>query len=163
MSAPGPVAVDTNVAVVANNTGGESLQCALACVQAIRQIHAGRLLVLDDADEIFTEYRRNLSLSGRPGVGDEFMRWVHDSRFNPHRCVRVELHPDGDGNYAEFPRDASLATFDPSDRKFVAVAVTHPEKTPVLVAGDRGWSRHVEALAATDVEIQFLCGRSGDV
>jgi hypothetical protein len=154
-----PAAVDTNVAVVSNQTGDTPLECALACVQAIRQIHAGRLLVLDDADEIFTEYRTNLSLSGRPGVGDEFMRWVHDNRFNSTRCARVELHPDDDDSYAEFPEDEALTTFDRSDRKFVAVAAQHIKETVILVAGDRGWSRHAEPLAAAGINLDFLCGR----
>ena len=71
MSLPNKCLVDTNVPINANlatNPDPDSDipdECVLACVEAIDHVvkHGG--LVLDSKDEIFTEYRNHLSLSGQ--------------------------------------------------------------------------------------------------
>jgi hypothetical protein len=60
-------------------------------------------------------------------------------------------------NFEEFLLDPSLATFDPSDRKFVAVAVAHPEHPPILNATDSDWWDYREALAHHSVRVEFVC------
>jgi hypothetical protein len=56
-----------------------------------------------------------------------------------------------------FPEDESLSKFDLSDRKFVAVALVHPEHPPILNASDSDWSHFKTALAAYGVQVEFLC------
>ena len=75
MSLPRKCLVDTNVPINANlftNLDPDSDvpdECVLACVEAIDQVVKQGGLVLDSNDEIFTEYRSNLSLSGHRVLG----------------------------------------------------------------------------------------------
>ena len=41
-------------------------------------------------------------MRGHPGVGDRFMKWVHDNRWSLPAEDRVIITKDGDG-YKEFP------------------------------------------------------------
>jgi hypothetical protein len=84
-------------------------------------------LVLDDMWRIIGEYMQNLRRSGEPGVGDAFLRWVLTNKDNPQRCDLVTITPV-ENDFREFPADAALSDFDPSDRKFIAVALAHPQK-----------------------------------
>ena len=127
------------------------------CIQRLREITEKGHLVLDEGGLIFGEYLRYLSLSGEPGVGDAFMRWVNDHQHDERFCTLIPLAVRPDGTIVEFPAQTSLAQFDRSDEKFVAVAATHPDRPPIQVAVDRGWVRHRDALAEIEVEVQFLC------
>ena len=44
-----------------------------------------------------------------------------------------------ENEFQEFPDDPVLNDFDPDDRKFIAVAVAHPETPPILQAVDSQW------------------------
>ena len=152
--------VDTNVPVIAN--GGQkqaSLDCEMACIEALLELKDRGHLVLDDADLIYDEYRRHLSLSGQPNPGDEFMKWVNDVRHTASRCSRVRLTQRGASStdFEEFPDSPELRGFDPSDRKFVAVALAHGDGASVQVAVDRGWWMHRKALNRWSVQLEFLC------
>jgi hypothetical protein len=57
----------------------------------------------------------NLSMRGQPGIGDHFMKWVHDNRFCLPEGNRVPITKEGD-SYKEFPESGDLADFDPPDR-----------------------------------------------
>lgn len=151
------VVVDTNVGIAANSKADVSHACELRCIQRLREITEQGHLVLDAEGQIFAEYLRHLSLAGEPGVGDTFMRWIHDHQYDAKFCTLVPLTIKSDGEIVEFPAQQSLAGFDPSDKKFVAVAVTHPGNPPIQVALDRGWVRHRDALVGVGVEIEFLC------
>lgn len=152
------VVIDTNVGIAANGRADVSPDCELACVDLLAGVTDDGHLVLDDGDRIFDEYRRHLSLAGQPGVGDLFMKWVHDNRCNHEVCTRVALTPlPGDpDDFHEFPRSVELQSFDRADRKFVAVAAAHSERPPIYAATDRGWQRHEPALAASGVTLRWL-------
>ncbi len=153
-----PLVVDTNVGVVANGLGGLSNACQLACVELLRAITRAGHLVLDAGDLVYDEYHTNMSLAGQPGVGDLFMKWVHDNRHNEDLCTRLPLTrcPGDAEDYEEFPRDPGLASFDPADRKFVALAASHPEKPPICAASDRGWRNHEAVLSALGIRLRWL-------
>jgi hypothetical protein len=155
-----PAVVDTNVPVLANDRAPETIQCAAACARALDEITKGGLLVLDDGGRIFGEYKSYLSFSGQPGAGDVFFKWLSDNRYRPDRVAQVALaeDPARPGEFSAFPAAAELAAFDPSDRKFVAAALTHPEKPPVLNATDRDWWDFRDALRRHGVTIRFVCG-----
>lgn len=155
--APDPVVIDTNVGIAANGKADVSAECELVCVQCLRAVTKEGHLVLDSNGQIFQEYLKYLSLSGEPGVGDAFIRWVNDHQHDQNLCTLIDLTVRPDGEFVEFPDNQALRGFDPSDKKFVAVASTHPDKPPIKVALDRGWVRHREALAKEDIEIDFLC------
>ena len=163
------VIVDTNVPVVANQhlSPQASAECIIICVHAIRDIQTNRILVIDDGWHILREYMSNLRSSGQPGVGDAFLKWVLTNQANPHRCERVyiTLRDDrqDDNDFVEFPNDPELATFDRSDRKFVAVALTHPQKPPIFNATDTDWLLHREALTRYSIQVEFLCPEAMEV
>jgi len=115
--------------------------------------------VLDAQDLILGEYLRNLSRRGQPGVGDAFLKWILTNQWNPNRCALVHIHAlEGDGRgFEEFPQDLSLDGFDRDDRVFVAVALAHPERPPILEATDTDWWHYRQALRANGVAIKFLC------
>lgn len=152
-------AVDTNVAVVANEGHHEaSPGCVIACTDLLEKIRNGEaLVVIDDGWEILNEYQRNLSSSGQPGPGDAFLKWLHQNLRNPNRCECVPLDPDESRGYRQFPEDPVLAGFDPSDRKFVAVALASRNRPAVANAVDSDWWEHREALAKAGVRVEDLC------
>ncbi len=151
--------VDVNVPIVANGRHPPAgPQCRLACIRALRQARRG-LICLDDGGRILAEYRRHLSLSGQPGVGDEFMYWLHRNQATEGTCERVPIHPlpHDDRDFAEFPRDPRLASFDPSDRKYAAVAVASGHSPRILNASDTDWWISREALADHGIDVDSIC------
>ena len=162
MSLPKKCLVDTNVPKTANlsrkpdQVPHELSDCVLACIEAVEHVIKKRGLVLDAGDEIYDEYRKQLSLQGQPGIGDRFMKWVHDNRWKFPDSSRVAITKDGD-SYEQFPDHKGLNDFDPSDRKFVAVSNAHPEKPPILQATDSKWWGWKDALSDVDIYVHFLC------
>jgi hypothetical protein len=162
MSFPKKCVVDTNVPKNANlaldpdKVPVDLDDCVIACIEAIEQVMKRRGLVIDDGDEIFDEYRKQLSLRGQPGVGDRFMKWVHDNRWQLPDSNRVTITKNGE-TYNEFPVHDDLHEFDNSDRKFVAVANVHPSKPPILQATDSKWWGWKDALKEVGVSVCFLC------
>ena len=152
--------IDTNVAMAANFKATVSDECALRCIQALREVTTNRrLLVVDDLDLIFTEYRNNLSLRGQPGVGDAFMKWVNDHRYDATRCTRIPITPTDQHNtdFSELASYTALTSFDPSDKKFLATAVAHEKSPPILVACDTDYWDAKETLRSNGINIEFLC------
>jgi len=152
-----PCVVDTNVAVVANGKSTAGARCASLCAKRLFDIVAGGHVVMDDCYLIMGEYRNNLSSSGQPGAGDRFYRWLLLNQGNRERCTHVPITPARDGSYEEFPKHPELHGFDPSDRKFIAVAAAHPERPAVLQAFDSKWWGCRDAFRACRIVIEFLC------
>ncbi len=156
------VIVDTNVAVVANQRHSHATAaCILACIERLALIEREQTLVLDNQWFILREYMQRLHATGQPGVGDRFLRWVLTNRANPQRCELVPItpkHRDQDGDFGEFPSLPELKKFDPADKKFVAVALAHPEHPPILNAVDTDWQVFRESLEQLGVAVEFLCG-----
>jgi hypothetical protein len=154
--------VDTNVPITANLYADpdpipEGLDdCVLACIEAVEHVVKTGRLVIDSGDEIFDEYRRHLKLKGQPGVGDLFMKWVHDRRFSFPEEDRVAITANG-SSYNEFPSHDGLANFDDADRKFVAVANAHPKKPRILEATDSKWWGWKDALADAGINVHLVC------
>jgi len=161
-SLPNKCLVDTNVPKTANlalepdAVPEELLDCVYACIEAVDHVVTKGGLVLDAGDEIFDEYRQHLSMRGQPGVGDGFMKWVHDNRWNLPASDRVPITRNGE-SYDEFPVHRGLANFDKADKKFVAVANVHPDRPPILQATDSKWWGWKDALAKVGISVQFLC------
>lgn len=159
---PDKYLVDTNVPKIANLANNpdeipsELTNCVLNCVEAIEHVVNNGGLVIDSEDEIFSEYRQNLSLSGQPGIGDRFMKWVHDNRWKFPEEDLVTITKNNN-SYDEFPHHVKLAGFDPSDKKFVAVANAHPQKPPILEATDSKWWGWKDSLLEVGINVNFLC------
>lgn len=154
-----PWVVDTNAAVVANRRGGESYFCANSCAQALLRVKKSGLLLLDDAGEILGEYFNNCHPFGEPGFGSSFVKWIHDNQGRPELVQTIAITRRGDdpSDFEEFPKHEGLSKFDPSDRKFVAVANAHPGKPSILQATDSKWWGWKEPLLECGITVEFLC------
>jgi hypothetical protein len=155
------VVIDTNVLYVANNNAPQAgCECVLAVVRRLEQVQSSERVCLDSTRFILSEYlQQRLSFSGQPGMGDAFFKWLFNNQANPGHCEVVQVHPrNSDGtDFDEFPSDPALAAFDPSDRKFVAVARASASNPPVLNAVDSDWWIHRDSLAKHNVRVEFLC------
>ncbi len=134
------VVVDTNVPITANGRAEQaSPACQLACITALRQIRAQRRIAVDRSGLILQEHRRHRSPGGQPGLGDAFFKWLWNNQANPQICVPVAITSTNDGrDFAEFPNDPDLASFDRSDRSRSSVRFARrndPQRAP---AGCRG-------------------------
>ena len=146
--------VDTNVPVVAN--GGHpaaDARCRLTCVERLKTLATEEIIAIDEGGLIFEEYRRNLNLSGMPGVGDAFLKHVFNHQYREERVRRVAVRPsenDGRG-YEALPEN----TLDRADRKFLAVAVV--ARAIVLNATDSDWNEQTALLTHLRVQVRQLC------
>jgi len=145
--------VDTNVAVVANgrNTHADK-QCRLKCIRKINTIVNQDTIVIDDTGLILNEYKGYLSFSGSPGVGDKFFKHIIDRQGQKEvRRVTVTESSDSGRGFEELPYN----TFDPSDRKFLAVAVV--AGATVVNAIDSDWAQHSVLMTKVGVGVEELC------
>ena len=147
--------VDTNVAIVANGRGDihADKACQLACVRKLNCLVARETVAIGDQYLILHEYSRRLNSSGEPGVGDKFLKHLLNNQNHGDRVRRVPVTPaedDGRG-FEELPENR----FDPSDRKFLAVAVV--AGAVVLNAVDSDWGKHKALMDELGVEVDELC------
>ena len=153
------VVIDTNVAIAANGKHPPAgPECVKNCIHALRTARQ-QLVLVDDGYHILDEYRHNLSPKGQPGPGDAFFKWLWDNKSNPNHCRQVAITPlnGSETNFAEFPADPGLAQFDPSDRKFIAVALGSRLDPKVLEATDSKWWPLRELFQRNGVRVEFLC------
>ena len=67
------IVMDTNVAIVASRRTPQAGQnCIRECTARLRYLIDECRVLLDDRNEIFSEYKRYLSFSGQPELGDAF-------------------------------------------------------------------------------------------
>lgn len=147
-------AVDTNVLVAANGRDTHAdLECQLASVEILVAIQSDKSLLLDRGGEVLAEYLKYSNFHGQPGVGDEFFRWAFQ---NQGVLVAIELHEHEERIWVEFPDLAELQDFDPPDRKFVALALSHPNSS-VVNALDSDYVEAHTALVAAGVDVIEIC------
>ena len=86
-------------------------------------------------------------------MGDLFLKHVFDHQHQPARVRRVTLRRSTDARrgFEELPEN----TFDPSDRKFLAVAVV--ARAVVLNATDSDWDEQTALLDRLRVQVRQLC------
>lgn len=154
--------VDTNVATTANGANGSaSPSCVAASARALLSVVKSGHVFVDDGGRIVAEYRNNLSAKGQPGPGDAFLKWLLTHEWGGERVTRVSITPteDDDEDFVELPKPPRGVRYDPSDRKFLAVAAAHTEQPPILQSFDSKWWGWTEALAKAGVDIHFVCPR----
>ena len=152
------VVLDTNVAVVSNgDTEQAGWDCVANCAAAIRRVIESQRLLVDELGLILDEYMRNLNISGQPGLGDAFFKFIWDNQANERHCRKVAATPNSERGFDEFPDDPSLSQFDMDDRKFVAVAIASGSVPKILNASDTDWRDYRQELGRHGVEIEFLC------
>jgi len=153
------VVVDTNVAVVANGHSPQaSRNCVDICINRLEGIIRGEeRLVLDNRWKIISEFSDNLRSSGEPGAGDRFLLWLLRNKDTQCELVSITSVDGLENEFKEFPTNSELKDFDLDDRKFIAVALAHPEKPPILQATDTQWWEFRDALCQHGVQIEFIC------
>lgn len=152
------VVVDTNVVLVANGQHPDvSPECVAACADFLRAVMQSGRVAIDDGFRILDEYQHKTHPRDGERVGDVFVHWVLQHHGDPTRCDEVALVEHPERGFESFPDDPRLASFDPSDRKFVAVAAAHPERPAIAQAADSKWLGWSAALADLDLDVDFLC------
>jgi len=127
------------------------------CTIALQLMMQKGKLAIDDRFRILLEYQNKTQPTKGRGLGDAFVKWALQNNANPARCDRVPITEHASLGFESFPDDADLVTFDPPDRKFVAVSAAHPEKPPILQAADSKWLGWAPALKKHGVHVEFLC------
>lgn len=151
--------IDTNVLVVANGRHERAeATCLLACLEALENARKGRVLI-DDGQRILGEYMEHCSFAGQPGGGDAFFKWLWDNQANSEHCRQVPLTPlnGSSTDFAEYPPDPDLSDFDPSDRKFIAVACGNRLDPDVFQATDSKWWLKRDVFHRNGIRVVFLC------
>ena len=146
--------VDANVAISANGRNTHAgMLCQLACIEKLEQVKKHGVVAVDDVGAIMGEYAGHLCFSGKSGAGDAFYKYVFDNQYRGIRVRRVAVTPSGDDRrgFEELPENS----FDPSDRKFLAVAVV--AKAVILNATDSDWVEQKELMESLEVEVDQLC------
>lgn len=152
------VVIDTNVLLVAEGLSDFSRPCEAKCGSLLRTIQRERIIVLDTGREILAEYGKKLKeRKGQRGLGYEFWKWLVNTKVSHARCETVDLTPHPDRRYTEFPDHAGLVEFDPSDRKFVAVAAAHPDRPEIVQAGDCKWWGWRHPLSECGILLNLPC------
>ncbi|MBC6445203.1 MAG: hypothetical protein GDA50_07250 [Alphaproteobacteria bacterium GM202ARS2] len=118
-------------------------------------IHGKRRLVVDRGGDIEKEYRNKIRISNKPTIGRVFMTWLYRESWGS--VVRVSITKEGDNVYKQFPKDEALKKFDPSDRKFIAVACAHGGKPEVMQATDSKWWAFRDVFRRLGIRVVFLC------
>ena len=148
------VVVDTNVAIAANGRDTHAdLECQFACVEKLEDIVRDDVVAIDDHDLIIDEYKRHLNFSGQPDMGDMFFKHIVNHQYSDDRVKQVPITPVSDEKrgYSELPENS----FDPSDRKFLAVAVV--AKALIANATDSDWSENKALTDGLGIRVEQLC------
>lgn len=157
---PSRCVIDTNVAVTANGRhAAASPECVIATARSLQTVMVSGHVFIDDAGLILAEYRANLDSRGQRGPGDVFLKWLLTNEWAQDRVSRVAITPKTADrtDFEELPRSRDGVSYDPSDRKFLAVAAAHPEHPPILQATDSKWWGWKKSLAHAGISIHFLC------
>lgn len=151
--------MDTNVPVKAScildTCKIEELELIGACIEFMHRFmkDPDSKLVLDMDREIVGEYENNIK---KTDMGNQFFRWLY-TYMNKMDIINDMIKLEHiNGNYCAFPNDEELNEFDAADRKFVALALTHSEKPPIVQAADGKWLGFVERLKEYGIDIEFL-------
>lgn len=145
--------IDSNVAIVANGHSPQaSIDCELACVKLLERCES-LSICLDQTSLIMDEYAKHLSYAGNPGVGDMFFKYLHDNQYAQKNIelIRITQTDDEYRGFDELPAN----DFDPSDRKFLATAVSAGAQ--VVNATDSDWAEQRELMNQLNVTVQQLC------
>jgi hypothetical protein len=154
--------IDTNVILVANGAHPDvSESCRDACIDKLTRIVKDGQVVVDDANEIIEEYLRRTEPHKGSRVGDVFLKWLLNNQGNPKRVERVPLSPTGEASYSEYEALNLPHRCDPSDKKFIAVAVRASQQTPISQATDSKWLDWWRSLHESGLAIEFVC--PGDI
>ena len=148
------VVVDTNVLIAANERATHANRgVVLACAQFLGTIFDGKHVLLEDnLDLAFTEYKSYLNFSGQPGVGDRFFDWYLKARWVGSQVNRVGLDP---GLPVTDYVPKRLKSFDRADHKWIAIYLEGGGDR-IVNATDSDWKNGEADLLAEGVVVLEL-------
>ena len=146
--------VDTNVMIVAHGKDTHADRtCQSTCTEMLEEICRQYTVAIDDRYRILGEYEKAVrQLQGAPSISHTFFKHMHIN-YGGKRVRQVEITPCNDGlrSFEELPENK----LDPSDRKFLAVAVV--AEAEIVNATDSDWSEQEELTRNLGVNVRQLC------
>ena len=157
--------VDTNVPITAGKRVADIPEELLVCVRECNRYiynliksESGVRVVLDANKLILNEYRKIKSVTDGDSIAVQFLKWIYQYllRILPDDLVFLNILSENE--YAEYPDDIEgLESFDPADKKFIALAFAHKESPVIIEATDSMWWGIKDVLEANGVKVCFLC------
>lgn len=149
--------IDTNVMVAADDSEPPtsathlSLACRQNAVTWLRSFLQFRhRLVIDLDHKILSEYRRNVQSGGN--FRSYFLRDTLQLALVD--WVRIVFDTNG---HAQLPEELVTVVHDYEDRKFVAVALAHGHRPPIVNAADTDWLSCEHMLQRYNIECIHIC------
>lgn len=163
--------IDTNVPLTAAGFNSDaSADCALICEDVISRVIKGEIAVVIDKEEnVIAEYRQNMYPDPKGTRAGQFLMFLLMNRHRPSRVRSIELEKDANGLYLDYPDrhdlwtsdDERCVSFDPDDKKWVALAVRFRKDTgtdaPIVNAADKCWLAFEAQLESAGVKQEILC------
>lgn len=161
--------LDTNVLMFANGNKSEqaSLECIRECAKLLLSIREGKngVVIIDtnQTRRVIREYLKNIDPSENL-AGSVFLL---ELLKNPNLRIEVPITPIDKIDpelYAEYPDDPRLAKFDPSDKKWIALAraymQSYPDQPtpPIAQASDIKWREFESVFGEYGIIILWVCG-----
>lgn len=156
--------MDTNVAKVADfdDSPQASLACQKRCYEFVEAIVITKKfrLILDTTWMVMGEYRNVIKKKG--GIGEQLIRLLSSTIGSGEYSLLVPITRQN-GSFIEFPDDSRLEKFDPSDRKWIALArayiQSYPDQppSPIVEATDDKWHAFEAVFKEYGVMIDWIC------
>ena len=147
--------IDTNVFAIAEGMHGDATDgCKAACTSILLRIDGGYPILVDDSDEILSEYVAALRAAPTSGLAVKLASRLYRTRHGEPACRKVEI-TRSNGSYEEVP--AGLRDFDPDDQKFIAVAASAGGGFPLVAGLDGEWWDRQADFPANGLSVQFPC------
>lgn len=152
------VIIDTNVLAVAEGMQSDASEsCRAACIDILKRVENGIVVVADSGDLILSQYVQVLEQSATAGIGVKLAKRLWRLRHGGQVCRLVDITPrqPPESGFEEVPD--VLADFDDDDLMFVAVASADPESSPICQALDEQWWQRRADFVDCGIDVQFLC------
>ena len=144
------IIVDTNVLIVASGSSEASTSCIQSSFALVNALEQGTdRLAVDAQWKILGEYYSNLTAQD---LAYYVLNALQQQNRVDYRCIEYD-----DAGHATLPADCVVD--DPSDRKFVAVALTYDDPPPIYNATDSDWMKLKQSgrLASCPICVIELC------
>lgn len=147
--------VDTNVWANMDNLPPKNAleaQCLLACLDWGKAFSEGderHKLAVDIGWKILNEYRGQIK---QGGLAERYLNEILSQPIT--RLILRQIEYDENGH--AILEDETLMT-DPSDRKFVAVALTFNPPVPIVNSTDTDWAKDKAQLDEAGIPVLELC------
>ncbi len=162
--------IDTNIPLTAAGRNRASEECVETCSRLLQSVFAGETVVAIDDDGHALEEYQNIGKPKRlEDIAERFLVYIYDNQYNSKRFQRVHLRMDKQGGFVDYPdpddewtsQEPRCKTFDPDDKKWVALAVRFKKDTgtdaPIVNAADKCWLAFESQLEAAGVKLEILC------